>query len=130
MKTKNIFIAALLFVTAGVVNKAQAQLMAGGNLNVGLPMGTIAKGLGPGFGLNVDARYKLEENILVGAQLGFETFGEKNSSGVKARSIPFMVTGDYLIPLDAMQAYAGVMLGFASTKTTVTVPVLGAVDVK
>ncbi|HLP33660.1 MAG TPA: outer membrane beta-barrel protein [Bacteroidia bacterium] len=123
MKTTKKLVAIAVLCVAGF--SASAQKMVGGNINVGIPSGTFSSGVNTGFGANVDFRMFMMENIAVGGQIGFESWGAKASGlgGVKISAIPVLLSGDYFLGTEGLMPYGGVQLGYSSNKVTVATPI-------
>lgn len=127
MKTTKKLLAIAALCVAGFT--ANAQKLIGGNINVGIPSGSFSSGVNTGFGANVDFRMFFTDNIAIGGQIGYETWGAKGgAAGAKLSSIPVLISGDYFLSTEGLMPYAGVLLGYSSNKITVKVPILGDVE--
>ncbi|MDR1679558.1 MAG: porin family protein [Prevotellaceae bacterium] len=120
---KVIFTAILAIATAVSVN---AQWKVGANLGLQVPTGTFGDVSGTGFGLAANGEYLATENIGIGAQLGYYSFGEKESGSGSWSIVPITVTGKYYFMTEGLKPYAGLDLGFYSLSYEVDLGILGA----
>jgi hypothetical protein len=123
---KKILLALSIAVMAFSTNAQQIKL--GGNLGLAVPMGDFGDVAGTGFGFSATGKYMLNEQMAVGANLGYYGFGEKEYSvgygTVKVGYSIIPVTGlfHYYFLTEGLKVYAGGDLGFYSCKATVTTP--------
>jgi len=136
----------LLLVVALSVVTASAQIKVGLNGGVGIPMGTFGDVFNTGFGGGISGEYLITPNISIGLNAGIYSFGMKDElldlfgmedmdgidlgdlldMSAKFQITPITLTGKYyFITEGGIKPYAGLDLGLYSSKTKVTVKVLG-----
>ena len=110
--SKFLAVAALSLLIGGVAN---AQVSIGIAPGIQIPMGDFGKGSNLGFGGGVSGEYAITENIGVGLNVGFFTFGakdlEEGASG-STSIIPIALTGKYYFITEGFKPYGGVNVGF------------------
>lgn len=83
------------------------------------PLGNFDKVANTGFGFNADAKYAVNENILIGASIGYNQFGA-NPAGFNLNNIfnnidftivPILASVDYLLATEDFKPYLGVDIG-------------------
>jgi len=94
---------------------ANAQIKLIGGVGLAMPMGDFADVAKTGFGINVGGKYMLNEKMAVGANLGYFMMGEE-IDGVKISVMPIMGSFTYYFGSEGFKPYAGVDLGFYSSK--------------
>ncbi len=100
-----------IFLIAGFTNTSKAQISIGGNAGIALPMGSWNSAVGMGFGASANGEYEFKENMFIGLNIGYYSFGEKNSSGVSASFIPIVADFKYFFQTEGFMPYAGAGLG-------------------
>ena len=96
---------------AGFTSTSNAQISVGAKAGLALPMGIFGDGYGMGFGGSAIGEYALNENMALGLNIGFYTFGEKNSSGYTFSVIPIVADFKYFFATEGFMPYAGAGLG-------------------
>ena len=113
---KKITLVALMVVFAFGVN-AQIKLTVGGGLAI--PLGDFGDATKTGFGGNVGVKYMLNENMAVGANLGYIMMGEKYS-GFKASLLPITGSYTYYFKSEGVRTYLGFDAGYYSMTVRIT----------
>ena len=100
-----------IVLIAGFTSTTKAQISIGAKAGIALPMGTFGDAFGLGFGGSAIGEYALNENMAVGLNIGYYTFGEKNSSGVTYSVIPILADFKYFFQTKGFMPYVGAGLG-------------------
>lgn len=94
LKLKAGFIALVFFL--GISNFAQAQFRFGGSLVASLPIGDLADFTTLGIGLQAEGLYDLNDNMSVGASVGYNYLVEKTEfDGATYSILPFTAYFNY-----------------------------------
>lgn len=107
---KKIVLIIALFI--GVYTYAHAQFVAGGHLAPAFPIGRFSDAVDLGFGLGAEAKYMFSENLAIGFNISWYSFGIKISDIYKKNITPFLFSAQYLFPQSSgLAPYFGVGLG-------------------
>lgn len=109
---------------------ASAQIKVGANAGAFIPMGTFGDMAGTGFGGGLSGKYMLNDNMAVGLNAGYYTFGEKDLiiAKYKMSIIPVAANFTYYFGEGSFKPYAGLDLGMYMVKTDVTIETSGLSD--
>lgn len=111
---RNIFTLLALVLTSFTFS-ATAQISIGASVGAQLPMGDFGDVFNTGFGINGVAKYDLNENMKVGLNVGYNSFGS-DLNGVSASLIPVTGLFEYYLPMEGFKPYIGADLGFYNIK--------------
>lgn len=114
---KNIFTLLALVMTF-LTFSATAQISVGASVGAQLPMGDFGDVFNTGFGINGVAKYDVNENIKVGLNIGYNSFGS-DIDDVSASLIPITGLFEYYLPMEGLKPYVGADLGFYNIKLEV-----------
>jgi len=116
MKIKSLLLVAIIAMSFA----ANAQIKLGAGLGLAIPMGDFLgkdyTNMGMGFGLNVTGTYMLNDNMGVGAGVGYYTMSNKDDSKGKINITPVVGNFTYYFGGDAIKPYAGADLGIYMVK--------------
>ena len=112
-----------------------------GQINVGLtvgpqlPMGDFGDIAKTGFGVDVVGKYMLNDNMAVGLNVGYISFGKYEVAGVatyESSMMPITALYEYYFGTEGFVPYVGADLGMYSytAKSTINLPFLGETEVK
>ena len=123
MKKLNLFaLVAICMLTLGVSKNVNAQISAGVSGGLGLPMGDFGDktkmGASMGFGIGALGRYAINDNLHVGAGLGYYMFsGQEIDLGLLGKMkpsyniIPITASVDYYFMTEGIKPFATLDLG-------------------
>jgi len=109
MKLRSTFLA-LLLAAVVAAPAAAAELWAGAQAGIGIPIGNLSDVASTGFNLGVHGLYRLTDQFGVGGELGWQSYGgnddfEKNLSALNGqtvdatlRIIPVLAYAEYRLP--------------------------------
>jgi outer membrane protein W len=116
MKIKSLLLVAIIAMSF----VANAQIKLGAGLGLAMPMGDFLgknyANVGMGFGLNVTGTYMLNDNIGVGAGVGYYSMANKDDSKAVLKIVPIVGNATYYFAGDAIKPYVGLDLGIYSVK--------------
>ncbi len=108
-------------IVTGSVLTSNAQISIGLTGGLGLPMGDFGKLASTGFGGGLQGRYHVNDNLAVGLNLGYYTFGgvsiDLGSLGKISSSyniIPITLSGEYYFSDGDFKPFAALDLGMYS----------------
>lgn len=95
----------------GIYWHSQAQFMAGGQLGPVFPIGEFSDALNPGFGLGGEVKYLANENVMLGLNISWYSFGT-GFDDYDFNVTPLLFSAEYLIPqTSGFTPYVGLGLG-------------------
>jgi hypothetical protein len=103
-----------IVLIAGFTTTSKAQISIGAKAGIAMPMGDFGDSYGMGFGGSAIGEYALNDNMAVGLNVGFYTFGGKDlPSGVTAsfNIIPIIADFKYFFMTEGFMPYVGAGLG-------------------
>ena len=103
-----------VILIAGFSSVSNAQISIGAKAGIAMPMGDFGDGYNMGFGGVATGEYSLNDNMSLGLNIGFYTFGGKDlPSGVTAsfNVIPIIADFKYYFQTEGFIPYAGLGLG-------------------
>ena len=113
----------LLGLVAGLVlaTSASAQINVGANFLIGMPAGDWHKAgdesfISTAFGGGIEGNYFVMDNLSVGLEIGFNSFGQKDESGFSVSATPIVVKGEYYFLDGDLRPFAGLGLGYYLVK--------------
>lgn len=98
---------------------SNAQFSLGISGSPAFPLGNFGNVANTGFGFNADAKYAVNENILVGASIGYNQFGASLAgfnlnnvfNNIDFTIVPILASVDYLLATEDFKPYIGVDAG-------------------
>ncbi|MCF8429410.1 MAG: porin family protein [Bacteroidia bacterium] len=93
---------------------ADAQISVGGSLGVNMPVsdfGDSKTGFKTGFGIGLQGRYDLNDNMKVGVNTGYYSFTSQVFDKFTFRIIPVVAVFDYYFMTEGVKPYLGLDLG-------------------
>lgn len=121
MKKVSIVIMGIIALIATSQVKAQGDMKIGASLGIMLPMGDFGDAAKMGIGGMAEYKYMVAENVAIGANLGYYSFGMKDYDDGSYSIMPIVATGEYLFkPGEKLNPYVGANLGIYNFKTSVT----------
>ncbi len=106
MKKTILFVGALIVATS-----MSAQINVGVNFLLGFPSGEWADGVNTGFGGGVEGNYFVNEDISVGLEVGFNSFGT-DVDGASFSITPISIKGEYYFLDDEFRPFVGFGFGY------------------
>jgi opacity protein-like surface antigen len=88
----------ILFLFGFFAVSSQAQISIGASIGPQFPIGDMADASSIGFGINFSGKYKLNKNMAVGVNLGFNGFSSKSITILGA-------SGDSILPITIKSSY-------------------------
>jgi opacity protein-like surface antigen len=101
---------------------AKAQISIGGSLNINSPLsdfGDSKTGFKTGFGIGLQGRYDLNDNMKVGVNTGYYSFTNQLSDKITFRIIPVVAVFDYYFMTEGIKPYVGLDLGMYLGQTSI-----------
>ena len=106
---KKFYFALTLFF--GLYFHSQAQFMVGGHLGPAFPLGRFSDIVNLGFGLGAEGKYLLNENLALGFNISWYSFGT-GVDEVNQNITPFLLSAEYIIPQSTgLTPYFGLGIG-------------------
>jgi len=115
---KSIKILVLAIFSLFAVN-TQAQMSIGVTGGIALPMGDFGTALNMGFGGGLVGKYMLNENMAVGANVGYIQFST-DLDGFSTSMMPITGLFEYYLGSGSFKPYLGADLGMYNLSVTVT----------
>ena len=119
MKKAILFVGALVLATA-----MSAQINVGANFLIGLPSGDWGDGVNTGFGGVIEGNYLINDDLSVGLEIGFASFGVEVGDG-SISQIPITAKVEYFFLEDEFRPFVGLGLGYYAGNTKITIPFFG-----
>lgn len=127
MKQSILKISTVVLLALGASINANAQFSVGLSGGLGIPMGDMGDetkgGIKTGFGVDLQGRYHINDNMAVGLNFAYYSWGTAISiPGITASftTIPIMGAFDYYFSTDDFKPFAGIEVGYTTWKTEVT----------
>lgn len=93
---------------------ASAQISIGAYGGLALPMGDLSDGkYKMGFGGGVAGNYSLNDNMTVGANIGYYSFTNEASDDITMTSLPIMATFNYYFADEGFKPFVGAEVGMS-----------------
>lgn len=101
-----------IVLIAGFTTTSKAQISIGAKAGIALPMGTFGDFYNMGFGGSAIGEYSLNDNMSVGLNIGYYSFGAKTDVGdFKLSIIPIVADFKYFFMTEGFMPYVGAGLG-------------------
>jgi hypothetical protein len=114
---------------AGFTSTSNAQISIGAKAGIALPMGTFGDAVGMGFGGSAIGEYAINENMAVGLNVGYYTFGGKTIGTIDLPSfsvIPILADFKYFFQTEGFRPYVGAGIGmYMSSQTVPAITLMG-----
>ena len=119
----------ILVVLGFFALNSQAQFSAGLTVGAQLPMGDFGDAYNTGFGFNAVGKYNLNDNMAVGLNVGYNSFGS-DIDGVSSSMMPITALYEYHFGSNEFKPYLGADIGLYnfSWKTKIDMGILGTVE--
>ncbi len=111
-------------LVVGFTSESKAQLNFGATAGIALPMGDWSDGYNMGFGGMLEGDYFIQDNISLGANIGYYIFSGKTEEVMgfeidfpNFSMIPIVVKGDYYFATEGFMPYGGLGLGIFIAST-------------
>lgn len=121
MKKLTTFLVAL-FLIAGISGNVNAQIGIGANAGLAMPMGDFGDAYNMGFGGSVYGQYTLSDQMTLGLNIGYYSFGGKNlpaNTDLSWSYIPVVADFKYMLSKENFMPYLGLGLGFYNASSKV-----------
>ena len=99
-----------IVLIAGFTTTSKAQISIGANVGLAMPMGDWSDGYNMGFGGSANGEYALNDNMSLGLNIGYYSFGGK-TDGYSWSFIPIVADFKYSFMTEGFMPYAGLGLG-------------------
>jgi outer membrane protein W len=105
----------LAVVMAFFTFSASAQISVGATIGAQMPLGDFGDGFNTGYGINAVGKYDLNEQMKVGLNIGYNSFGT-DIDDISASITPITGLFEYYLPMEGFKPYVGADLGLYSIK--------------